>query len=617
MIYITLILFYKQSKALASINIIRTVMCGIFAIINKGLVQIDKKNILAAVDAGIARGPEDTKSLALQEVDLFFHRLAINGLDSVSMQPITIDNITLICNGEIYNYNELYALHPDITPKTNSDCEIIIHMYKLYGMKRTLQMLDGVFAFVLHHYDYFGGTSDKVFIARDPFGVRPLYMYKHQIENKSFYSVASEVKVLSKLVGDAANNNIKPIIPGTFLALEKQFKVHSSWEIINDERYFCINYSPTVLKTVMSYDTSACRIIYENLLSAVKKRVVGTTDRPVACLLSGGLDSSLIAAMVKKFVPELHTFSIGMPGSKDLECARVVADHIGSIHHEVVLDKNQFFLAIPEVIYNIESFDTTTVRASVGNYLIGKYIKENFNHKVIFNGDGSDELTGGYIYMLCAPSDLEFDNECKRLLENIHTFDVLRSDRSISSNGLEPRTPFLDKTFVSEYLNIPASLRNPRSTYNTHCQVWDQHAASYDAKGMKEIANIIRSRPEKLLLRYAIDSMDSDLLPPQILWRAKEAFSDGVSGKDESWYQIITNKLEGHDTNLDTYKQYGKEGHMPPTTVEQLFYRRLYCQFFPNTDETIPYFWMPKYVNATDASARTLAHYQCNRSSTN
>ena len=160
----------------------------------------------------------------------------------------------------------------------------------------------------------------------------------------------------------------------------------------------------------------------------------------------------------------------------------------------------------------------------MGNFLIGRHISTNFPHKVIFNGDGSDELAGGYIYMLHAPNDVEFDNECKRLLEDIHYFDVLRSDESISSNGLEPRTPFLDKTFVCEYLNIPASVRNPRSSYNTHCQLWDRHANYYDAKGFAQIANIIRSRPEKLLLRYAIDKMDSSLLPPRNPMEVKRSF---------------------------------------------------------------------------------------------
>ena len=595
-------------------------MCGIFAIINKSLYKnVASKQIEDAINIGKLRGPENTEALTCQDVSLYFHRLAINGLTNGSMQPITIGNITLICNGEIYNYKQLYEMHPDINPSTESDCEIIIHMYKKYGIKRTLQMLDGVFAFVLHEYNYDKGhIPDRVFIARDPFGVRPLYIYQDQSDGGMVYSIASEIKVLSKLLGKNANYKITPFKPGSYSCFEKPFIVHQPWHLVQHEtRYFTLNCHPDVILSNYNNELlpSVCQNIYSNLVKAVKKRVIGTTDRPIACLLSGGLDSSLIAAIVRKFVPELHTFSIGMPGSKDLECAKIVASHINSIHHELVVSKDAFFNAIPNVIENIESYDTTTVRASVGNYLIGKHIAEHFNHKVIFNGDGSDELTGGYIYMLFTPNDLEFDSECKRLLEEMHNFDVLRSDRSISTNGLEPRTPFLDRTLVTEYLSIPASIRNPRSNYNTHCKAWDIHADTYDKKGMTKISETIRSRPEKLLLRYAVDTLDSSLLPSEILWRSKEAFSDGVSGKDESWFEVISKKLSAMKSDLDlTYDmhKYSQTIHMKPTTIEQAYYRALYCTFFPNTDNTVPYFWMPRYVNATDSSARTLAHYNSN-----
>ena len=188
------------------------------------------------------------------------------------------------------------------------------------------------------------------------------------------------------------------------------------------------------------------------LNAAVMKRVVGTSDRPIACLLSGGLDSSLTTALVNKYYKsvggELETYSIGMEGSEDLRHARIVAKHLGTKHTEIIMTPEQFFEAIPDVIRDIESYDTTSVRASVGNYLIGKYIAEHSKAKVILNGDGSDELTGGYIYMLKAPDSIEFDRECRRLLSDIYLFDVLRSDKSMSCHGLEPRTPFLDKYFV-------------------------------------------------------------------------------------------------------------------------------------------------------------------------
>ena len=267
----------------------------------------------------------------------------------------------------------------------------------------------------------------------------------------------------------------------------------------------------------MVYPKNTCSSVYETLLEAVKKRVI-TCERNIACLLSGGLDSSLISALVSKFVPkgQLQTYSIGMAGGSDLEYARTVSKHIHSIHNEIILTEHEFFSAIREVIYNIESYDTTTVRASVGNYLVAKYISEHSESKVIFNGDGSDELTGGYMYFHNCPNDIEFDHECKRLLTNIQYYDVLRSDRCISCHGLEARTPFLDRTFTHNYLSLPISIRNHNNG----------------------------KRIEKHLLRKSIEIMDPDLLPPSVLWRTKEAFSDGVSSQDKSWYEIIQSKLD-------------------------------------------------------------------------
>ena len=204
----------------------------------------------------------------------------------------------------------------------------------------------------------------------------------------------------------------------------------------------------------------------------------------------------------------LETYSIGLEGSEDLKYAQLVADFLGTKHTNVIVSETEFFQAIPEVIYAIESYDTTTVRASVGNYLIGKFIKENSEAKVIFNGDGSDELMGGYIYFNSCPNSSEFDKECKRLLNDIHYFDVLRSDRCISTHGLEPRTPFLDYTWVNAYLSIEPNQR-------------------FQA-----------GKIEKYLFRNAFQRLKPEILPEDILWRNKEAFSDGVSSLNRSWYEL-------------------------------------------------------------------------------
>jgi asparagine synthase (glutamine-hydrolysing) len=315
------------------------------------------------------------------------------------------------------------------------------------------------------------------------------------------------------------------------------------------------------------------------------------TERPIACLLSGGLDSSLVTALANNFVKmrklslKLETYSIGLAGSEDLKYARLVADYLGTNHTEIIVTETEMFDAIPEVIYAIESYDTTTVRASLGNYLLGKYISKHSDAKVILNGDGADELCGGYLYMNKCPDNIEFDKETRRLLKDIHLFDVLRSDKSISSHGLEPRTPFLDRTFVNSYLSIPVFFRNHNNE-----------------------ANI-----EKHVLRtsFSIDNFKDfegkQLLPDEILWRRKEAFSDGVTSKGRSLYQILQQYIALH---LNTEIGDAKLRYFADIETEKYYYKNLFLEFFPNCDSILPYYWMPKFTSATDPSARTLDIYE-------
>jgi asparagine synthase (glutamine-hydrolysing) len=317
--------------------------------------------------------------------------------------------------------------------------------------------------------------------------------------------------------------------------------------------------------------------IYIALCDAVHKRV-DNTERPVACLLSGGLDSSIVAALAAKYCRNhgkiLETYSIGLPGSEDLKHSSVVAAHIGSKHTQILCSEEDFLQSIPQVIQDIESYDTTTVRASVGNWNVGKYIKEHSDAKVVLNGDGADELMGGYMYFSACPDAEEFDRECIRLLENIHQFDVLRSDKSIASHGLEPRTPYLDPAFVNAYLSLPVQTRFHR----------------------------YHGKIEKYVIRDIIKQYNPTLLPHDILYRRKEAFSDGVSSLQKSWYQMIQESVPP----LDPLNYHS---HNQPTTGEQQYYRSIFRTFYYDCDHLVPYFWMPKYVNATDASARTLSQY--------
>jgi asparagine synthase (glutamine-hydrolysing) len=327
--------------------------------------------------------------------------------------------------------------------------------------------------------------------------------------------------------------------------------------------------------------TGAVRFALED---AVKKRLM--TERPCAALLSGGIDSSLIAALVQKNLkalglPPLKTFSIGMPGSTDLFYAKMVAKHIGSDHTEVVLTADDFFAAIPLVIQDIESYDITTVRASVGNWLVARAIREQTDCKVVFNGDGSDEVFGSYLYFYKAPSEQAFEQEVDRVLKEIHYYDVLRSDRTISSHGLEPRTPFLDKQFVAVARSVSTLWRRP----------------------------IKNKQVEKWILRKAFEG--TELLPSEVLWRQKEAFSDGVSSKEKSWFEEIQERVEPclpSDWKMKALDM----TYLMPTTAEAYFYRTLYESFYgtESIEMVIPAFWMPRWSpGVTDPSARKLAHY--------
>ncbi len=579
-------------------------MCGIWSILNKD-PNSQWPSYAEAVEAGKPRGPEQTETITSNGVHHVFHRLAINGLDDNSMMPMTIDDCTLICNGEIYNYHELCDLL-NVTPQTKNDCEIIIHLYRKVGIKRCAEMLDGEFAFVLEDKRVTNESEpDKIFFVRDPYGVRPMFLFTD--EQTNIISVASEMKVLHKL---SESGNISQIAPGTITTVHKEWRINATWHITTTERYHNI---VTTSSTFMPLDPSKCDItsylemIVDTLSDAVKKRV-SNTDRPVACLLSGGLDSSIVAALASKlYNGKLKTYGIGFSGSLDLLMASQVASYIGSDHESIVLTEDEFLSAIPEVVKSIESYDTTTVRASVGNYLVAKKIAELGKEKVILNGDGSDEVTGGYIYFLETPNDVAFDAECRRLVENIHYFDVLRSDRSVSSHGLEPRTPFLDKSFVQIYMSIPACLRNPKSEFNKHFILWDVLASKYGEDS--HLNNMIKSRSTKLLLRAAFQFYANDLLPAEILWRTKEAFSDGVSGQERSWYQVIQDHVKSINFDVDAEVN-AADTHMIPTTKEQAWYRKLFCDAYPERDNVIPYFWMPKWVDATDASARTLQCYK-------
>lgn len=547
-------------------------------------------NVPALVKALNKRGPEGTRILDLSGVTLGFTRLAINGLTDAGMQPMNRYLLDWMCNGEIYNWAQIAEDYQFDCP-SGSDCEVLGAFYehcmvKGIALDQMLRTLDGVFAFVI-----VDRKRDQVVVGRDPYGVRPLFMGT-RFTTRLTSATTSEMNISSKLLNTLFASEMKAMIPFcTTINIfpPGTYQVHdlATGVLKYAKRYHEVPWLKQPLLCDAERGTEFATLAIRSALeAAVSKRMM--TERPTAALLSGGVDSSLIASLVAKQLraagaPPLQTFSIGMAGSSDLFHARKVAEWIGSKHHEIIMTADDFFAAIPSVVNDIESYDTTTVRASVGNWLVAREVQRRSDCKVVFNGDGADEVWGSYLYFNKAPSDIEFEAETQRLLTDIHMFDVLRSDRCISSHGLEPRTPFLDKQFVATAMSIATKWRRP-------------------IKGL---------RPEKWLMRKAFD--DGVTLPSEVLWRRKEAFSDGVSGTDKAWYEIAQEKavaLVGDDWMDRADRNYT---HLKPKTAEQYYYRFWFESNFGkgNCGVTVPYFWMPRWsFGATDPSARTLDVYQ-------
>lgn len=506
-------------------------MCGIYAYITKNNLNVEE--ILNNALKIKHRGPDNTTEHILQmgeyNIYLMFHRLAINGLTETGNQPMKINNKILICNGEIYNYEEL-AKNYDINLYTGSDCEIIPYLYEKVGIEM-INLLDGVFSFILIDIE-----KGLMFIGHDPIGIRSLY---YSI-NENELGIASELKALNHQF-----NNIKFYEPGMYSVFNFQNG------FFNHYKYFNLNFNIIHYK-----EDEIIQNIYTLLNKAVKKRLL--SDRPICCLLSGGLDSSIITALTVKYLGKenVRTFSIGLKDSTDIIAAQKVADYLGTNHTSVILSVDEMINGIEDTIYQIESFDTTTIRASTPMYLLSRYISENTEIKVVLSGEGSDEASGSYLYFHNAPSSYDFQEECVRLINDVQYFDVLRGDKTTAGAGLEIRVPFFDKEFINYYMSIDPSLKMVRNNY------------------------------EKFLLRKAFENE----LPHEIAWRRKEGFSDGVSRVELPWYQIIENYTMSN-FNMN----------------EKDWYKQVFNRFYPNNENIIPYYWMPKWSgNLENPSGRLI-----------
>lgn len=521
-------------------------MCSIMGYCGSGATfDVFKKGF----EKTISRGPDDSKIIDTGSGFLGFHRLAIMGLSDAGMQPFEIEGDYAVCNGELYGFEKERRNLENKGYKftSESDCEILLPMYKEYGT-RMFEMLDAEFACII--YDH---IKEKYIAARDPIGIRPLYYGYDECGTIVF---ASEPKNLVNIV-----KKIMPFPPGHYY---------------EDGKFICYNDIAKPNKVCYDDIEVACKNIHDKLVSGVEKRLVA--DAKIGFLLSGGLDSSLVCAIAaKKSSQPIKTFAIGMNNDAiDLKYAKEVAEYIGSDHKEIIISKEDVLSSLETVVRLLGTFDITTIRASMGMYLICKAIHEQTDIRVLLTGEISDELFG-YKYTDFAPSAEEFQKESEKRIRELHMYDVLRADRCISVNSLEARVPFGDLDFVKYVMSL-----DPEKKLN-------------------------RYKKGKYLLRHAFEG---DYLPKSILYREKAAFSDAVGHSMVDYLKGYAETVY-NDYEFETRRK--KYVHAQPFTKESLLYRELFEKYYPDQSEMIVDFWMPnkswKGCDVDDPSARVLSNY--------
>lgn len=524
------------------------------------------------------RGKESSHLIPFVNSMIGFHRLAIVDPTSTADQPYTYETkdykYIMVCNGEIYNYKELYRsyLHGEVM-KSHCDCEVLfrILIQMDIGILSSLPTLRGVYACVFGRYNKHT-HQETYYIFRDTYGLRPIY-YGITPGCKQIY-ISSELRGIPEDV--LTHTQIYQLPGSSVMTVNREgnmFDVRSRWIRLKT------GFSPFLItgKNFIYNCIRGC------LIDSVSLRC--HADRPICCLLSGGLDSSLIASILAGILKQhgkiLHTFTIASGSdSADVEYADMVAKHIGSVHTHIRISQEEALQAIEPVIYNLGSYDVTTVRASVWQYLACKYISEHTNYKVVFCGDGSDEVHGSYLYLQKAPNSVDFAQESEFLLNNIYHFDVRRADGATACHNLELRAPFLDHQYCRMYLAIDENIRN--------------------------------TRPEKLLLRQAFDRVDpmtnKAYLPDEVLWRQKDAFSDSTTSHSQPWYKTVQSHIDTLITNEEFIDMKDSFTHLPPVTKEAYYYRKVFESMYPGQGTVLPYYWMPKWVNVENGepSARAI-----------
>jgi asparagine synthase (glutamine-hydrolysing) len=508
-------------------------MCSILAILDvKGDALAMRHHAVRLSRLQQHRGPDWSGVAVLPNAVLAHERLAIVDVTH-GAQPLLdpTGQLALAVNGEIYNHRELRAaLREPYEFRTESDCEIILALYREHG-SGFLEMLNGIFAFVLYDADL-----DRYLIARDPMGVVPLYTGRD--EHGHLY-VASEMKALVP-----ACRTIEPFPPGHFL----------DSAVGAPQQY----YQPQWRDYAAVADNSADpQLIREALLQAVKRQLM--TDVPYGVLLSGGLDSSIVAAAAKRFAerrveeadasrawwPQLHSFAIGLDDSPDLAAAKIAAEHIGTVHHEFHFTIDEGIDALWDVIHHIETYDVTTIRASTPMYLMARRIRA-MGVKMVLSGEGADEIFGGYLYFHRAPHAQALHDETVRKLDRLHLYDCLRANKSMAAWGVEARVPFLDREFLDVAMSIAPQAKLARD-----------------------------GRIEKHILRQAFEQD----LPASIAWRQKEQFSDGVG---YGWIDALRAYAEKHVTDREMATAQFRFPWNTPLTKEAYLYRRIFAEHFPH-----------------------------------
>jgi asparagine synthase (glutamine-hydrolysing) len=561
-------------------------MCGIWLYLLK-TTNTSEIELYDAFKKIQYRGPNKSTYIEINEPNkckIGFHRLSIMDITSNGDQPfIYQDNsrlIYLICNGEIYNFKELKQMH-NLNVHSNSDCEVILSLYVKfnYDINMVLTNIIGEFAFMLIDINTKNNTMD-LYMTRDQLGIRPLFYS----EDENGLCISSEMKSIYPIT----KNKIYTFPSGNYIKMtinndNNNAPIFNKANILSYHTYNNIQYN--LNQSIVDIRKNIVEILTTSVICRLQ------SDRPYGCLLSGGLDSSLISAIASKYLKQfnkkLKTFSIGMKDATDLKYAKMVSEYIDSEHTEIIITEEEALNIIPDVIYATESYDITTIRASVPQYLLAKYIKKNTDICVILNGDVSDELCGSYLYFKNITNTIDFEEECLKLLNELYLYDVLRVDRTLSHHGLEARVPFSDIRFIEYMLSVDPLYRIPRPS---------------------EYLGINDKKVEKALLRESF--LESNILPLEVLLRTKEAFSDGCSSQENSWFIIIqnyVNKLISDEEFINNTFVFNR-----PPSKEAYYYRVIFEKYYKNNEHIIPHYWLPnsKYCgDIIEPSARILDIY--------